>query len=155
MSTGATAACPAGRVGDSGAALSALRHRARDLTRWIDRVRQTEAVYARYHIDMSRDGASVRRVLTSLVRQREAALAFDELLRAVHGLRTSWELFRLRATAEGWTWREALRRTLPGLFEDDGGAGALRADTSFWYAAARTGADIAACFRWRLESGYC
>lgn len=151
----ASSSAPVRAIGPAGAH-PALGHRARDLTTWMSRVRRAEAVYARYHVDLSRDGASLWRALTASRRRREAALAFDDLIRSVHGLRTSWDLFRLRAAADGLTWRTALRRTLPGLFEDaEASGGGLRTDTALSYAAARSADDIAACLCWRLERGHC
>ncbi len=151
VSTGA----PVRAIGPAGAH-PALGRRARDLTTWMSHVRRAEAVYARYHVDLSRDGVSLWRTLTASRRRREAALAFDDLVRSVCGLRTSWDLLRLRAAAEGLTGHTALRRTLPGLFEGAGGSdGSLRSDTTFSYAAARSAGDIAACLRWRLERGHC
>jgi hypothetical protein len=133
-----------------------LGRRARSLVTWMEKVEQAEAVYAKHHVDLSRDGASFRRMLTGGRRRRDAQNAFDDLVRAVCGLRTSWELFRLRAAAERLAWHAALRRTLPGLFEDAAlQPHGLRADTTLSYAAATSAGDIAQCFHWRLESGHC
>lgn len=158
MRAGAAAVPSREKVGsiDAAAAWPELGARARDLVAWMTRVRRAETVYARYHVGMSRDGASVWRAFTARRLRREAALAFEELVRAVRGLRTSWELFCLRASDERLAWRAALRVTLPGLFEDArAGTDALRTDTTLSYAAARSARDIAACFCRRLENGFC
>jgi len=127
---------------------------ARDVVAAMGRVRRAETVYARYHFDLSRDGASFWHTVTAQRRRREARLAFDELVREVRGLRTSWELYCLHSTAARLTSRAALRLTVPGLF-DDASRGELRGDTTFSNAAAASARDIAYLFKKRLESGHC
>jgi hypothetical protein len=155
---GHAAVSPGTRIRSIGSAATrpALGRRAQDLTVWMRRVAQAEAVYARHHVDLSRHGTTLWRTLTAGRRKQAAALAFDELVLAVRGLRTAWDLFLLRAAAERLMWRDALRATLPGLLEDAGRrCGEVRSDTTFSYVAARSATEVAAFFSRRLENGCC
>jgi hypothetical protein len=119
-----------------------LALRARVVAEWIRRAERAEAAYAQRHRRLARrPGKGGTR----------AQAAFEGLLSAAGGLRVAWQLFRLRAAADGVRWQEALERTLPGLVS----AGVLREDTPFSYAAAQSAEDIAMFFLWRLERGYC
>lgn len=140
----------------TGATLPTLGLRGRELVAWMARVERAEAVYARYHVDMSRDGATLWRILTARRRRHEARLAFDELLGAVRGLRVAWELFGLCASAQNLSSRGALQTVLPGLFEHAPGRHReLRTDTTLSYVTARSAADVAHVLRRRLDLGYC
>jgi hypothetical protein len=129
-----------------GAPSVVLGLRARTVTEWMRRVELAEAEYASLHRRRGRLPGWGSRL----------SAAFEALAKAVAGLRAAWQLFRLRAVSEGVPWQKALMSTVPGLF----GAGArqpdgLRQDTAFSYAVVQSAEDVAACFLWRLERGYC
>ncbi len=124
-----------------------LALRAGIVAEWIRRVERAEAAYAQRHRRLGRrpgNGGT------------RAQAAFEGLLSAVGGLRVAWQLFRIRADADGVPWQQALRHTLPELLSADARrAGGLRQDTPFSYAVAQSAGDIATCFLWRLKRGYC
>ena len=136
-----------GSPADGGCAPSTvLGLRARSVTEWLRKVERAEATYAAFHKRPRRRPGSGSRLST----------AFEALAKAVGGLRVAWQLFRLRAAADGVPWQDALRSTVPDLFsvavrQPDG----LRQDTAFSYAIVQSAHDVAACFLWRLERGYC
>jgi hypothetical protein len=155
MTDAVTAARSHERVAAIGpaATMPELGERARDVVAWMKNVEQAEAGYARAHLDLGRASA-VGAVLGA--RRRAAREAFDGLLGAVRGLRVAWQLFQLRAATQRLTWQAALQRTLPGLFSEESlRPDGLRTDTVFSYAVAATAGDVAQCFLWRLEGGYC
>ena len=120
--------------------------RARSVTEWLRRVERAEATYAALHKRRGRLPGAGGRLST----------AFGGLAKAVGGLRVAWQLFRLRAATDGVPWRGALRATVPDLFGADlRRPDELRQDTAFSYALVQSAHDVAACFLWRLERGYC
>jgi hypothetical protein len=133
-------------VAGRGAPSVVLGLRARTIAEWMPRVELAEAEYAALHRRRGRLPSWEGRLCA----------AFEALAKAVAGLRVAWQLFRLRAVSEGVPWLEALRSAVPDLFgvdprQPDG----LRQDTAFSYAVVQSAEDIAACFLWRLERGYC
>ena len=120
--------------------------RARSVTEWLRRVERAEATYAALHKRRGRLPGAGSRLST----------VFGGLAKAVGGLRVACQLFRLRAATDGVLWRDALRATVPDLFGADlRRPDELRQDTAFSYALVQSAHDVAACFLWRLERGYC
>jgi hypothetical protein len=122
------------------------------------RMRDVERAEVEYASVRARTGARGSRAVGLATRRRKRVEepAFARLADAVGGLCSAWQLFRLGAAAEAFTWQAALALKLPVLFDDGSqSTHTLRQDTVFSYAVVRSDADVLKCFRWRHAKGYC